>query len=296
MPLDRVDQPLLGVALASATVFMFALSDVLNKHLAMSYPAEQVIAVRYLASLILLMIFVWPRIGKRLWSAARPALLVTRGLVLCALSFTLVMALKLMPVGETIAIIYLSPLVVMVLAAILFGERTSVVSWILASIGFGGVLLIVRPGTYLDPVGISFALGNAAAGTTLHLMTRQLSGAESAISMLFYATLTGTVVFTAWALPGLISDGIPLLDLLLMVMLGAIVTYGHFLFAEAYAYAPATLIAPVQYVHLVWAALLGWLVFGHIPDSATTLGMSLIVCAGVLLAMHSHFSEKAGPH
>lgn len=281
----RQDNPLLGIGLAILTVFLFAISDVLSKYVAMRYPADQVVAVRYLAGVALLMVFVFPRIRTRLWRTARPGMLVLRGLALSALSISLVMALKLMPVGETVAIIYLSPIAVMLLAIPLFGEKVKAAGWVFALIGFAGVLLIVRPGHGLNPLGVAFALMNAAAGTALHLLTRHLARADTAVVMLFYATLTGAVIFGVWSLPALLDAPPAMPDLLLMVAIGAIVTGGHFLFAQAYMYAPASLVAPVQYVHLVWAALLGWIVFGHLPDELTTIGMLMIVVAGVALAL-----------
>ena len=70
-------------------------------------------------------------------------------------------------------------------------------------------------------------------------------------------------------------------------------TAGHFLFTAAYREAPASLLAPVNYLHLVWAGILGWLVFGHMPDGMTLFGMALVAGAGVAVALRAQFARTA---
>lgn len=273
-------------------MLLFALGDVATKYLTERYPVSVVIAMRYLVSLALLLALAWPRVGSALWRTERTWLVVLRGGVLSLASLTLGLALRVMPVGETVAIMYLAPFAVMALAVPLLGERVTPLGWLLAVLGFGGVLLILRPGSGLDGWGVAFALANAVCATVFHLMTRQLSATESAISMLFHVTLVGAVAFTLAALPNL--DG-PLpgpTDLGLMALLGVLATSGHFLFSLAYREAPASLVAPVNYLHLVWAALLGWVFFSHVPDATTLLGMGLIVLSGASIAFKAHVDQR----
>ena len=135
-------------------------------------------------------------------------------------------------------------------------EQVSRVGWSLAILGFLGVLMILRPGGGLDSVGVVLALLNAGLAAVFHLITRVLTKTESNISLLFHATLFGEVCFGLAAIPSSESSLPNWGDLGLMVLLGLISTSGHFLFTVAYQYAPASLIAPANYMHLVWAALL----------------------------------------
>ena len=80
-----------------------------------------------------------------------------------------------------------------------------------------------------------------------------------------------------------------------MVLLGLISTSGHFLIKVAYQYAPAYLIAPANYMHLVWAALPGWVFFSHLPDQLTLLGMLMIVTAGAGFAIKTHLDKMRQP-
>ncbi|WP_106746308.1 DMT family transporter [Yoonia maritima] len=284
-------RPLVGVALVALAVLFFALGDVLTKGLTARYPIPMIVAVRYLASLILLTVFVWPRLRSRLWKTERTGLVLLRGCTLALASLTMGLALRLMPIGETIAIMYVSPFAVMAIAVPLLGEKVTPVGWFFAILGFCGVLLIMRPGGGLDPMGVLWALLNAACATAYHLLTRVLSRTETSIAMIFHVTLVGAVFFTLSALPTLSGPLPSLPDFGAMVLLGMFATSGHFLFAVAYRHAPASLIAPVNYLHLVWAALLGWLVFGDLPDGISMIGIAMIILAGVCLAVKSHLQR-----
>ena len=172
-------QPLKGILLVVLATLAFALADVVTKQQTMRHPVSVVVAVRYLVNLGLLTLFLGPRLGSGLWRTDRRWLVFVRGLCLALASLTMGLALRLMPVGETVAIVYLSPFAVMLLAIPLLGERVGAAGWTGAAVGFLGVLLIVRPGGGLDPLGVAFALVNAGFATAYHLLTRHLAGSES---------------------------------------------------------------------------------------------------------------------
>ncbi|MBN9363055.1 MULTISPECIES: DMT family transporter [unclassified Devosia] len=290
---DAAGRPLVGIALVVAATLAFGVSDILTKHLSTLYPVPVVMAVRYLANLLLLAVFLWPGLGARLWQAQRLWLVIVRGLSLAAASLTLGWALRLMPVGETVAIIYLAPFAVMALSVPLLGERVSSIGWAGAAIGFLGVLLIVRPGGSLDPLGVGIALVNAALATAYHLLTRLLSRTETTVSMLFHSSWVGALIFCILAVPDLPGFAPSPIDIGLMLALGCLMTLGHYLFTAAYRQAPASLLAPVNYLHLVWSSGLGWLVFGHAPEGLSLLGIVLVALAGAGIAVHAHLRQRS---
>ena len=198
-----------------------------------------------------------------------------------------------MPVGETVAIIYLAPFAVMALSVPLLGERVSSIGWAGAAIGFLGVLLIVRPGGSLDPLGVGIALVNAALATAYHLLTRLLSRTETTVSMLFHSSWVGALIFCILAVPDLPGFAPSPIDIGLMLALGCLMTLGHYLFTAAYRQAPASLLAPVNYLHLVWSSGLGWLVFGHAPEGLSLLGIVLVALAGAGIAVHAHLRQRS---
>ena len=283
-----------GVGLVVAATLLFAGADVLGKSLFATHSVILVMALRYLVNAGLLAALLAPSQGSGLWRTNRTGMVVLRGLCLAAASLSMGLALKVMPVAETVAIIYLAPIAVMVFAWLLLGESVSLPGWIGALVGFAGVLLIVRPGTGLDPFGVVLCLINAGFATAYHLLTRVLGKTETMTAMLFHTAMAGVVVF--WALlpfqGALTTPG--WVDLGLMGLLGVLATGGHFLFTAAYREAPAALLAPVNYLHLVWAGILGWLVFGHLPDGWTLIGMAMIAGAGVAVALRAQFGRRAG--
>lgn len=287
-------RPLVGIALVVVATLCFAIGDTITKYLAALYPVPVIMAVRYAVNLVLLVAIFWPGMRSRLWAADRFWLVIARGLCLAAASASMGLALRLMPLGETTAIIYLAPFAVMVLAAPLLGEKVSAIGWAGAVFGFVGVLLIARPGGDLDPVGVIFALGNAALATAYHLLTRLLSKTETTVSMLFHTAWVGAAIFLVFALPDLPAFAPPPLDIGLMLVLGTMTTIAHYLFTAAYREAPASLLAPVNYVHLAWAGALGWLVFAHIPDALSITGMVMVAVAGAAVALSAHLERRRG--
>lgn len=284
-PLHRPTRALVGVALVIGATGLFALSDVIAKVVMTDHPVAVVQAGRYLVNVLLLAILLAPRHGRALWQTQRTGLVTIRALLLAAASLTMGFALQRMPVGETVAIIYLAPFLVMLAAGPLLGETVGRASWIGATLAFCGVLLVVRPGTGLDPLGVVFALMNAGFGAGYHLLTRVLTRTERMMAMLFHVAVTGAVVFVILALPALPYLSLSLTDTALIVALGVLATVGHFLFTAAYREAPASLLAPVNYLHIVWATLLGWGVFAHVPDGMTLAGITLVLIAGTATAL-----------
>ena len=287
-----VGQLFVGILFVVLATLAFALADTLTKHLATLYPVPVILAVRYLVNMGFLALLMWPRLSAGLWQSQRTWLVLLRGLCLAAASLTMGWALRVMPVGETVAIVYLAPFAVMLLAVPLLGERVSTVGWAGAAFGFVGVLLIARPGGSLDPTGVFFAVVNAGLATAYHLLTRLLSRTETTISMLFHTAWVGALIFCVLAIPSLDGFAPVLSDAGLMTLLGALTTVGHFLFTAAYREAPASLLAPVNYLHLVWAGGLGWLVFAHVPDQWSLLGMAMVTAAGVAVALNSHLQQR----
>ena len=276
--------PLKGVVLVILAVLAFAGSDVLTKILAERHPVAVVVAVRYLVSLGLLLVLLYPKQGAKLWAVNRRWLVILRALCLAFASLTMGYALRWMPVGETVAIVYLHPFLVMALAVPLLGEKVGLARWIGACVGFAGVMLILKPGSGLAFWGVVMALLNACCATAYGLLTRYLARTETTQAMLFFVALVGTIYFCLLSLPHLDALNLGARDFGLAAALGVLATLGHFLFTAAYREAPASMLAPVNYLHLVWAGGLGWLVFGHLPTTTSLIGMAMVAGAGAWIA------------
>ena len=284
-------RPLLGILLVVGATSLFALNDAANKFLVAEYDVPAVAAIRYIVHCLLMLAVLGPSQGRRMVTTTRTGLVLVRSLCLVVSSLFFGLALQHMPVAETTAIVYLSPVLVVLCARPLLGETIGLWGWTSTVLGFAGVLLIVRPGGGLDPVGIAFALGNVGFTVAYYLLSRVLARSERTLALLFYSALVGAICFGI-TLPWFWFGQVPSpLELGLFLSLGVTAGLGHYLFTAAYRYAEASLLAPMTYMHLLWAGLLGWLAFGHVPAGLTMLGMGIIAAAGVLIALRSRLSK-----
>ena len=271
--------------LIAGAVAVFACVDAMTKHLATAWNVPLVVAMRYIVNVLALAAIYAPGQGRALIATKRTGLVMLRALCLSAASLFAGLALTRMPVAETLSIIFLAPFVVMVLAISLLGEKVSAQGWISAAIGFTGVLIIANPGNGLDPVGVFYAACCAAVTVGYYLLSRLLASTESAMAMLFHTALVGAVLFGLY-LPWSLHGPMPgTLDMSLFVLIGLAATLGHFLFTTAFRHAPASFLAPFNYMHLFWAGIVGWLVFDHVPGTLTLVGMALVAAAGVAAAL-----------
>jgi drug/metabolite transporter (DMT)-like permease len=279
-----IGTPLKGVALVVAATLLFATGDTLGKHLSMIYAATLVLSARYLINLVLVLITMWPRHRSAVWHTNRTGLVLLRGLLLAVATVTMLLSLRVMPVAETVALIYITPVLLMLASGPILGERVPLVGWICAALGFAGVLLIARPGSGLDPLGVALCLLNAVLGTGYHLLTRILTRTETTMSLLFNTALVGSVLSVGATLV-IGGETMPTLpDIGLILLYGTCATVGHLLLTSAYREAPASTLAPVNYMHIAFATALGWLVFQQLPDALGFTGMALIASAGLLAA------------
>jgi drug/metabolite transporter (DMT)-like permease len=284
MPAAR---PLLGIGLAIAATLMFAGHDTINKHLLATYDVPLVSAIRYIVHTMLMVMLLGPRHGGALVKTARTGVVIVRAICLVVGSLFASLALRIMPIAETTAIIYLAPIIVVLLARPLLDETIGLIGWIGAIGGFLGVLLIARPGAGLDPLGVAFALCNVGVTAAYYILSRILARSETTLALLFYSALAGTICF-GLAAPWFWFDTMPTtLDLALFASLGLLAGVGHFCFTAAYRHAPASILAPISYTHLIWAGLFGWLVFDQLPDAIGLVGMAIIFLAGVLTALRT---------
>ena len=221
------NRPLTAFAIVIGTVSLFASGDILIKYLTTRYPVELIMAIRSVAGLLLILAFFWPRMGRTLWQIKRPRLVLCRGLVLVLGSLLIGHALRLMPVGETISILYSFPILVMILAIPLMGEQVSAINWGFAVLGFTGVLMVARPGGGLDTLGVTFALLTAKLAAIFHLMTRVISMTETSHALLFHTILISvpcSFLLALFTWEGYLPN---LMDFGLMALLGLIIIAAH---------------------------------------------------------------------
>ncbi len=280
-----VNAKLQGIALFLTATLLFAIHDATSKYLIPFFAIPLLVWARYVVHLSIMLIAVAPGMGRELVVTRRPWLMTLRALTLVGVSLLFQNALKALPLAETTAIVFVTPLLVALLAGPLLGEKVRLKSWLATLAGFCGVLLIARPGGAMSASGVAYALGSALCYAAYQILTRKLSATEPALRQLFYTALIGTIAMSLivptywnalWPTPG---------QALLIVSLGLTAGVGHFLLIRAFRQTPASTLSPLLYVQLVWAMLLGLIVFGQLPDLLTTIGMVIIGTSCLSLAL-----------
>lgn len=275
--------PLRGILLLLAALLLFSLLDATSKHLSQTFSVPFLVWARYTLHCLLMVAVLAPSMRLRLVATGRPGIQVVRALMLLGVTGCAMAAFRLMPLAETTAMIFLAPLIVSLLAGPWLGERVGWQRWLAVLAGFAGVLLIARPGGAVTATGLAFALAGALCYSVYQLQTRQLSSTENTWTMLFYTALVGTVVMS-FAAPLYWDGTVPtLLEALMIASLGLYGGTGHYLLTRAFYHAPASMLSPFIYAQLIWAVLLGWLVFDHLPDAFSLAGMAIISASGLML-------------
>ncbi len=269
-----------AIALCLLAMLLFALLDATAKHLSATLHVPLLVWGRYLAHLLLMLTLV-PSLKRALVITKRPGWMLLRGLSLVAVTLLGQLAMRTLPLAETTALVFVAPLLVGVLAGPLLGEQVRVRHWLALCAGFAGVLLIVRPGGTLDGLGVACALAAGVCYAAYQLLTRALASSEPPLRLLFYTALVGTLLMSPM-LPITWDGRLPTpMQALLIASLGVYGAVGHFLLIRAFRESPASRLAPLLYMQLVWAVLLGWLIFAQWPDRLTIAGMLIIVVSGL---------------
>lgn len=263
-----------------SAVFLFSSMDTLAKHVLQSYPLPPLIFARYAVHTVLMLALLAPRMGLSLVRTRRLGLQVIRGLLLVGSTGLFYLALRYLPLAEAAAITFVAPVIVTALSGPMLGERAAGRQWIAVTLGFVGVLVIIRPGGAMLTAASVFPLITALLFALYQVMTRKLAGRENPFTTLFFTAVVGTLA-TSLALP--FSWQTPtLMQAALMVAIGCLGGLGHFLLIRAVEVASPTVLAPYVYTQLLWSTLLAFVAFGEFPDPLSLLGMLVIVVAGLL--------------
>jgi drug/metabolite transporter (DMT)-like permease len=270
-----------GIGLVVLALACFATLDTTTRHISTSISLLVALWFRYAIQAVITTVVVWPGRGRRVFLTRHPKFQLARGLLLFACSILAFFSLKYMPVGEFTAIALLAPLVITVFAAWKLKEKIRPLRWSLLVGGFLGTLVIIRPGTHHFDWTVVLPLMLVITNSAFQLLTSQMTKTEDPITMHFYTGWIGTILASlvlpfVWELP---ADWTVWLQLLIM---GVLASIGHFLLILAYGRAPAATLTPYMYAQIAFGVLGGWVVFHHLPDQWTFVGMGLIALCGAL--------------
>ncbi len=288
-----------GITLMTGAMLIVPLMDTLAKYLSASLPPLEIAFGRFLFQALFALLTA--AIGPGLAVLHTPRLLphLMRGVFLAGATACFFSAVKVMPVADAIAIFFVEPMILTGLSAIFLKETVGPRRWVAVAVGLVGAMLIIRPGFDTFGAAALLPLGTAFLFALYLIVTRQLSGEGSMLSIQFTTGIAGAgllgIALIGAALFGIesmtfLSPNVP--QLALLAAIGAISFFAHGLIVRAFALAPASVLAPFNYLEIVSATFFGFLVFGDFPGLPTWGGMALIVGSGLYIARREQIAAK----
>ena len=287
--IDPANRPALGVFWMLVTGANFVAVTAIVKNVGDALPAAQSAFLRYFLGLVFILPMIRPMIEARLtrrqlWLFGARGLAHTLGVILWFYAMTRI------TIAEVTAMNYLNPVYVTIGAALFLGERLAMRRIVAIALAFAGAMIILRPGfRELSPGHIAM-LATAVFFGASYLLAKLMSGEVSAavvVGMLSIVVTLGLApfAFAVWVTP-------TLTDLGWMFLVAVFATAGHYTMTLAFAAAPVTVTQPVTFLQLVWAVLLGWLVFGEGIDGWVVLGGVVILGSVTFITWREHVLKR----
>ena len=282
-------QPLLGIALKIASALAFTLMSAGVKLVAERYPIGEVVFFRSAFALVPLL--AWLSWRGDLINAVRTDDLkghLLRGIISTSGMFAGFIALSYLPLSDAVAIGYASPLITVVLAALILKETVRAYRWSAVVVGVVGVIIMLLPhlnGSIVAQglaggagVGALFALFAACCSAGATIQIRRLMVRERTGAIVFYFSLLTTfmglmTIVLGWRMPDLA-------DAVLLVVIGILGGIGQILLTLSYRHADTSVIAPFEYTTMLWAVLIGWFAFSQLPQATVVAGGLIVAAAG----------------
>ncbi len=275
------DRPGLGIALMLAGIASFAVMDATIKWLTADYPVIQIAALRSWFGLPLLCLFALRGGGWRQLHTSRPGVHFGRYLLVLGLTMTFFWALSQMKLVDAIAITFAAPIFITALSVPLLREPVGYHRWLAVAAGFVGVLVMLRPGVGVFEWAALVVVCSVVFYALLMITTRAFKATESSASLMLYPQL-------GMSLTGLLAapffDLMPsLADLALFALAGTFGSVGVMCVTHAFRLGPPAVISPFEYSGLIWATLLGFLLFAEWPDRFTLIGAGIVIASGLYI-------------
>lgn len=290
LPLPATDNASLAIGLVVASTVFFAGGDVVAKLLTATLPAAQVTWMRYVVFAAIVLSAALVAGGPRALKPRNARLQILRGAAVGVSALFFILGLKSLDAAQATAIHFMSPIFITALSIPLLGERVGPHRWAAAAVGFAGVLIVVRPGAAGFTLAALLPVGAAMAWAVGAVVTRKMA-AERPETTLVWSAFVGLALLSAlapfgWRTPTATEIG-------LAVAMGALSTAGHGMLVFAFRRAAASALAPFSYVQILFAGVLSYLVFAHLPDAWTIAGGAVIAASGLYTAHRERTSAKA---
>jgi len=292
----------IGVVLMLIATVLQPTFDAIMKAISTEIPPVQVAWARMAFQMLFTLPFVLAGPGIAGLLPKPFGLQVLRGLFIAISNVAFVSAILVMPLADAIALVFVAPLMVTALSALVLGEVVGPRRWTAVVIGLVGAIIIIRPGSGLFGFTALLPICAAAGYSGYLIVTRYLTTSAHPISTHFFTAVVNVVAIGAALLLGLATDW-PLIAPVgptpgqwgWLALVGLLSTIAHFLITLAFSKAPASTLAPITYFEIVGATVLGYLVFGDFPDFWTWIGVAVIVATGLYVAFRARRRQATTP-
>ncbi|WP_297322385.1 DMT family transporter [uncultured Bartonella sp.] len=274
---------ILVIALALIATVIFACQDAMTKTLVHNYPATFIVMIRYWVFFLAGAYMVKTASGGFIANikSKRPFIQCLRGLLLLSELIAIALAFRVMGLAEATSIFQSYPLFGTVIAVFLLKEKVGWRRVLALVVGFFGILIMLRPGSGVLSVGAVWALIAAIFFALYMALTRLVGGIDKPQTSFFYVGLVGLVVMNIGQPFFWVRMESHYVWILVALCITSVV--GHFLMIKALSIAPLTVVQPFNYLQLVWSVIIGYIVFGDMPDGLTLVGAALVVGSGLFV-------------
>jgi len=268
--------------LMCSALLCFSLLDASGKWLTPRLGALETTWVRYTLSVVFVSLALNPWTVPGLLRTKKPFLQMIRSLLLFGSTLLNFMALRYLPLMEVLSMLFLTPLFVALVSGPLLGEWVGPRRALAILVGFSGVLVVTRPGFAAFHPAILFAMLAAFTNSLYAILTRVMAAHDPPATTMFYSGVAGMVLLTPF-LPLFWVPPPDWLSVLAMISTGFFGALGHWLMILAHRQAPASTLSPFVYTQIVYVTVLGFVIFGDLPDRWTLLGSAIVVSSGLYL-------------
>ena len=278
------DRPLIAIGMMLIAYLLFSFIDTGSKWLgALGIPALQLSFMRYVGHFVISSALL-TKSGVR-WSnfkCEEPFLVVIRALMLMLSTIFNFIAIRYLPLTLTSTILFSAPIIICALSWPLLREPVGIFRWSAIAVGFGGIVIAIRPFDESFHWAVFLSLSGAFCFALYSILTRKLSDKVTADTLQFYAGAIGTFVLLPFAIYEWQSPT-QLFHWAVMISLGFFGWAGHQIMTNAMRLAPANLLMPFGYSFMLYLAIWSYFVFDHVPDRWTVIGAAIIVAAGLFI-------------
>lgn len=271
-----------GISLTLLSAILFANTNAAAKWVMTGIPTGELLFIRSIVALGVVSFFIPRHEVARLRTGGQLRLHLLRTTCSAIEILGFYWAISMTPMADMTTIYLASPIYVTALAAVFLQEKVGWRRWSAVLVGFSGVLVAMRPSGASVSTPVMVAVGGSMLYAISLVVTRRLRSTPSTVlvatQMSMLVVLSSATMAVEWTMPSV-------LQVVVMVVIGVVSMAAFWALNEGLRLAPASVVAPFNYTSILWATLLGFLVFGDVPATATLSGAGIIVCAGLFIMM-----------